>query len=175
MRRDKQTEISTILGVFNDITSSYYLGLPSLIGRSKKRVFGFLKERVTKRIDSWRAKPISRAGKSILIKNVAQALLSYCMTCFLLPKSLLQEIERLFNAYWWSSGSNNNKGVRWLSWEGMSDSKCKGGLRFKKLFGFNVALLGKHIWKCIQNPELLVSRILKARYYPDVHVLEVSK
>lgn len=109
MRRDKQEEISAILGVHNNISASNYLGLPSLIGRSKKRVFGFLKDRVAKKISGWRFRPISRAGKSILIKNVAQALPSYYMTCFLLPKSLLQEIERMFNAYWWSSGSNNSK------------------------------------------------------------------
>lgn len=116
-------------------------------------MFGFLKERVTKRIDGGKEKPISRAGKSILIKNVAQALPSYCMTFFLLPKSLLQEIERMFNAYWWSSGSNSSKGVCWMSWDAMCDAKCRGGLGFKNLFGFNVALLGKHIWKCIQNLE----------------------
>lgn len=100
VRRDKQAEISAILGVHNDITSSNYLGLPSLIGRSKKRVFDFLKERVIKRIEGWKAKPISRAEKEVLIKNVAQTLPFYCMMCFMLPKTLLLEIERIFNAYW---------------------------------------------------------------------------
>lgn len=36
VRRDKQQEISYILEVHNDIVSSKYLGLPSLVGRSKK-------------------------------------------------------------------------------------------------------------------------------------------
>lgn len=85
----------------NDISSSNYLGLPMLIGRSKKRVFGFLKEKVTKRMQSRSAKPISRAGKTVLIKNVAQSIPSYCMSCFLLPKTLCEEIERMFNKYWW--------------------------------------------------------------------------
>lgn len=48
VRRDKQEEFSNILGVHNDMVSNNYLGLSSLIGRSKKRVFGFLKERVSK-------------------------------------------------------------------------------------------------------------------------------
>lgn len=112
VRRDKQLEISDILGVYGDISTSNYLGLPSLIGRSKKSFFGFLKERVSRRIDNWNSKPILRAGKSVLIKNVAQAIPSYCMTCFLLPKTLIQEIEKQFNAYWWSSGSATNKGVK---------------------------------------------------------------
>lgn len=127
------------------------------------------------KISGWRARPISRAGKSIFIKNVAQALPSYCMMCFLLPKSLLQEIERMLNAYWWNSGSNSSKRVRWMGCGAMCEPNCKGGQGFKSLYGFNVALLGKHVWKCIQKPDLLVSRVLKARYFPCVHVLEASK
>lgn len=91
VKRDKRIQLSEALGVHNDIASSNYLGLPSLIGRSKKRVFGFLKERIKKRIQSWSAKTISRAGKIVLIRNVAQSIPAYCMTCFLLPKTLCQE------------------------------------------------------------------------------------
>lgn len=40
-RQDKQNEITSALGVHNDIIANNYLGLSSLIGRSKKRVFGF--------------------------------------------------------------------------------------------------------------------------------------
>lgn len=35
-------KFSDILGVRNDLSRSNYLGLPSLIARSKKRVFGLL-------------------------------------------------------------------------------------------------------------------------------------
>lgn len=54
-------------------------------------------------------------------------------------------------------------------------SKSRGGMGFKSLFGFNIALLGKQVWKCIEQPELLVSRILKARYFAGVHVLNFGK
>lgn len=40
---DKQREIKQVLGVHKDIGDSKYLGLPSLIGRSKKTVFRYLK------------------------------------------------------------------------------------------------------------------------------------
>lgn len=50
-----------------------------------------------------------------------------------------------------------------------------GGLGFKNLFGFNVALLGKHVWKYIQSPVLLVSRVLKSKYFLDVHITHASK
>ncbi|KAL8124645.1 hypothetical protein AgCh_012338 [Apium graveolens] len=175
VRREKQVEFSEILGVSNDISSSNYLGLPALIGRSKKRMFGFLKEKVSRKLQAWCAKPISRAGKTVLLKNAAQSIPSYCMTCFLLPISLCQEIERLFNEYWWKSGNGQRRGVHWHSWESMSMSKGKGGLGFRSLYGFNIALLGKQVWRCMSRPNLLVSRVLKARYFSDSSLLHAVK
>ena len=122
--------LSDILGVHKNLSDSHYLGLPSLVGRSKKKVFGFVKDKVWKRIQGWKAKQISRAGKTVLIKNAAQSIPSYCMSCFLLPKSLCQEIERMMNNYWWSSSASDRRGINWLSWENMSMMKSKGGLGF---------------------------------------------
>lgn len=71
VRQDKRTELSEILGVSNNLQDGKYLGLPSLVGRSKRKVFGFVKDKKWKRVQEWKPKPISRAGKTILIKNVA--------------------------------------------------------------------------------------------------------
>lgn len=126
VRRDKQREITDVLGVSKDLGEGMYLGLPSLVGRSKKSVFKFIKKRVWKKIQCWNNKILSRAGKSVMIKNVAQSVPTYCMSCFMIPKSLCQEIERMMNSYWWCSNNNNNKGIRWLVWERMCVSKIKG-------------------------------------------------
>lgn len=53
--------------------------------------------------------------------------------------------------------------------------KSKGGLDFRNLRGFNISLLGKHVWNFMQNPDLLVSRVFKGRYFPDTHVLKAEK
>lgn len=87
--------------VHQDMGEGRYLGLPSLIGSAWKKVFSLVKERAWKRIQGWRNCKISRIGKTIMIKNVTQAILSYCIYCFLLPKTLSTEIEKMFNGYWW--------------------------------------------------------------------------
>lgn len=46
VRLDKQRELTEILGVSVALEDSKYLGLPSLVGRSKRRVFGFIREKV---------------------------------------------------------------------------------------------------------------------------------
>lgn len=77
----------------NDLSKGNYLGLPSLVGKSKKYVFKFLKDKIWKRLQGWNVKLLSKAGKVVLLKNVATTILSYCMSCFLIPKKLCQEIE----------------------------------------------------------------------------------
>lgn len=54
-------------------------------------------------------------------------------------------------------------------------AKGRGRLGFRSLFGFNIALLGKQVWRCVNHPELLVSRVLKARYFPDSSMLNAAK
>ena len=77
-----------------------YLGLPSLVGRSKSNTFAQLKQRVTNKVSGWKQKILTPAGKEVLIKSVAQAVSSYTMSCFLLPKNLCDELTRVIQQFW---------------------------------------------------------------------------
>jgi hypothetical protein len=136
-----------------------------MIGRSKKSIFHYIKDRIWKRISCWSSKMLSQAGKEIMIKSVAQAIPSYCMGVFLLPLSLEEEIERMLNSFWWGDGSNN-KGIRWLAWDKLTKPKAAGGLGYRDFHVFNMSLIAKQAWKFLSEPEKLVSRIFKARYFP---------
>ena len=70
-----------------------YLGLPSMIGRSKKQIFNEVRERVGKKMTSWKEKLLSIGGREILIKVIAQAIRIYTVGCFLLPKGFCEDIE----------------------------------------------------------------------------------
>lgn len=109
---------------------------------------------------------LSRGGKEVLIKTVAQALPNYTMSMFRIPQQLCTDLERILNKFWWKN-SSNNKGIHWLQWDRMCTKKSRGGLGFRKLQDFNVALLGKQGWRLIDKPGTLVERVYKARYYPE--------
>ncbi|GAU31898.1 hypothetical protein TSUD_270830 [Trifolium subterraneum] len=134
-----------------------------MVGRSKKETFAFIKDRIWKRINSWRSRHLSRAGKEIMIKSVLQAIPAYVMSIYLLPDSLIDDIERMINAFWWGGG-DNNKGIRWLAWKKMACPKEKGGLGFRDFHRFNMAMVAKQGWNFINNPNSLVARIFKARW-----------
>lgn len=143
VRLDKQQELKTILEVSNDLKDSRYLGLPSLIGRKRKTVFNYIKEKVWKKVQDLNHKNLSKAGKTVMVKNVAQSIPSYSMSCFLLPKSLCLEIEKMMNGYWWGLNKNKSKGIRWLAWNKMVVLKCKGALVFETYM--------VSIWHCWGN------------------------
>ena len=46
VRIDKQRVLSAVLGVTNGINMGRYLGLPSLIGRSKRATFSYIKDTI---------------------------------------------------------------------------------------------------------------------------------
>ncbi|XP_037497726.1 uncharacterized protein LOC119371509 [Jatropha curcas] len=103
----------------------FYLGLPSLEGRNKQEVFGFIKDKIWKSLQSWK-KLLSRAGKDVLLKSVVQAIPTYTMSVFLLPQNLCADLQRLKNKFWWDSGSNGSTGIHWKHWEALCCSKSFG-------------------------------------------------
>ncbi|GAU18647.1 hypothetical protein TSUD_124800 [Trifolium subterraneum] len=117
---------------------------------------------------------LSKAGKEVMIKYVLQAIPSYVMSLFILPSSLIDDIEKMLNAFWWGGGSHNNKGIHWLAWDKLACPKAKDGLGFHKFEAFNMAMVAKQAWNIIQNPESLAAKLIKARYFPRSSLLEAS-
>ncbi|KAL0449808.1 UNVERIFIED_CONTAM: putative mitochondrial protein [Sesamum latifolium] len=107
-----------------------YLGLPSVVGKSRRSVFQSIRDRIWNRICGWNERNLSQAGKEVLIKAVTQAIPTYAMGCFRLPSSSL----RKFNPWW-------------------------------RIFG------GIMLWRIISTPHSLLSRVLRARYFPDGNAL----
>ena len=108
---------------------------------------------------------LSQAEKEILFKVVVQAIPTYSMSIFMLPKSLCKEINAIMQRFWWGHKDKENK-IHWISWARLGRSKAEGGLGFIDLICFNTDLLVKQCWRLIQNPNGLAAKIIRAKYFP---------
>lgn len=84
----------------------YLLGLTNTMGRNKSAIFGYLKQQIQKRVQGWDKNFLSRGGKEILLKVVAQALTNYAMSVFLLSMQLCTDMKRIMCKYWWKNKQN---------------------------------------------------------------------
>lgn len=141
---DFKKEFQSILPIKISTSIQKYLGITTHFGRSKEQDFNFLKDRIWKKLKGWKEKSVSFEGRAFLIRAVAQAIPTYIMSCFLLPKGLCSRIEKVVCFFWWGSTEHKKK-MHWTKREHLFKSKLEGGMGFKILRGFNLAKLTKQV------------------------------
>ena len=99
-----------------------YLGLPTLIGRSKYQTFAYLKDKVWKKLQGWKGNLLSKTEKEVLIKAVPQFIPTYTVGVFQLLVKLCNEINSLCARFWWGQTGNERK-IHSKSWEFLSQPK----------------------------------------------------
>ncbi|XP_008245663.1 PREDICTED: uncharacterized protein LOC103343804 [Prunus mume] len=71
----------------------------------------------------------------------------------------------------WSSPDKDSQ-IHWKSWNALCLAKRDGGLGFKDLADFNLALLTKQCWRILLNPNSLWVKMMKGRYFLDCDFLK---
>jgi hypothetical protein len=63
-----------------------YLGLPQLVGAERSDSFQYLIDKICERLQESKEKLLSMGGKEVLVKAVAQSLLVFEMSVFIIAK-----------------------------------------------------------------------------------------
>ncbi|XP_031120574.1 uncharacterized protein LOC116023707 [Ipomoea triloba] len=83
-------------------------------------------------------------------------------------KLISQGHEQVLVGFW------NERGIHWKAWDKLCIPKKYGGLGFKDLRAFNLAMLGKQAWRFLTRPQSLVARVYKARYFPKSSFVDAA-
>jgi hypothetical protein len=74
--------------------------------------FQGIKTQVWKRLQDWKLNFLFQAGNEILLKAIIQAIHTYSMSIFLLPKALCSDLNSMIQKFWWGQ-QKNEKRIHW--------------------------------------------------------------
>ncbi|KAI3740081.1 hypothetical protein L2E82_30499 [Cichorium intybus] len=109
-----------------------YLGIPLITTHLTHKDCKGLVDKVKCKINDWKNKTLSFAGRLQLILSVLSSMQIYWASVFILPKSISNEIEKLMWGFLWCHGELKH-GKAKVSWKTVCLPKDHGGLGIRNL------------------------------------------
>ena len=165
MPKDEQECLGRQLQVNLVQNLSKYLGLNFKLRGNRVAYFQFMVDKLQSKLQGWKANLLSQAGRTTLIASVFQTLPLYTFSCFKVPKTICKNMDSLIRAFWWGYEYGVRK-LHLLKWDKFCYPKSWGGLGLKKFSLMNQAMLAKWSGRISHNPNSLVAKTFKAKYFP---------
>ncbi|KAM6555068.1 hypothetical protein CsatB_015830 [Cannabis sativa] len=146
--------------------SKKHLGNTFIFDQSKRKDFNFLKTKLVERLEGWKLKSLSKAGRMVYINSVALALPNYAMSTFKIPLSSCRELDAVVRRYWWNGSLDNQNMWAGRSWNSLCQPKMRGGFGFRRFEDINHALLAKLALFLACKVNRPWCNILKGKYVP---------
>lgn len=77
-------------------------------------------------------------------------------------------------AHFWRGDEDNKRRMHWMAWWKMCLPKNQGGIGFRDIHCFDLAMLTKQAWRLFENPNSLCATILRVKYFPDGGLLNAK-
>ncbi|GKA05135.1 RNA-directed DNA polymerase, eukaryota, reverse transcriptase zinc-binding domain protein [Tanacetum coccineum] len=148
-----------------------YLGVPLLAKKLGVGDCQILIDKVEERINNWRNKNLSYAGRIQLIASVLASMQMYWASVYLLPITVINDLEKLFKIFLWNV-VDSAKGKARVAWKMVCRPKEQGGLGIKSLKKWNEVLLIRQFLKIIEDHNSLRD-IYDARLDDDAKVVDL--
>jgi ribonuclease HI len=138
-----------------------YLGVPIFKGKPKSLHLQPVADKIKQKLSAWKASLLSIAGRVQLVRSVVQSMLTYSISIYSWPISLLKDLEKCIRNFIWSGDSDKRKLVT-VSWKKMCRPYSQGGLNIRSLIKLNEATNLKLGWDLLHSDSSW-AKLLRAR------------
>lgn len=131
----KGARIATFCGVTGFSLGEFpmkYLGFPLSPRKWTKGECWRLVEQVTTRVRCWVSRHLSYAGRTVLVQSVLMTMHVYRASTFILPKSVIEEVEKICRGYLWGSIEDKRRPPV-VAWDNLCLPKKCGGIGLKHI------------------------------------------
>lgn len=132
-----------------------YLGLPLFKGRVKSCYFSELVDKIRGRVNNWKNKFLSHAGKLTLINSILNSIPLYMLSCIKAPKVVFNNINSIISNFFWSL--QGQRRVHWCRWDKLCLPCDEGGLGVKSLLTSMKAFQIKNAFLFLKQSSLCAS------------------
>lgn len=164
-------EIKNVFDLKNASPNIKYLGLPLNFNASKKIHFQDIQQKISQKLARWKAKLLSQASRTTLIRSVASSISSYFMLTISIPKTIARSIDRDFMKFWWEFSFEKNHNLTLKSWKSICKPKSMGDLGIKLVSKFNKVFLCKIGWQITMGNNSIWTNILTGKYLKNTSFL----
>lgn len=140
-----------------------YLGVPSLHSKVKATTFSGVIEKVKKKLEGWKARHLSLAGRQVLAKSVLSTIPYYVMQSAKLPLGLCDDINKTIRQFIWG-GTSSERRCSLAKWAKVTQPKERGGLGIRSARDMNMAFMVKLGWRLLREKESLWARVIINKY-----------
>ncbi|XP_062085573.1 uncharacterized protein LOC133791669 [Humulus lupulus] len=140
-----------------------YLGVPMRPTKWKHEDCDIIIQKIKMRLHTWASRHLSFASRIQLIHSVLFGLRNYWMSDFVLPQSIIKEVEKLYCGFLWGVNGNRSN-IHMASWEKVCLPKAYGGLKFRNGLIWNYAILAKYIWVISEKHDMLWVKWINSIY-----------
>ncbi|KAF5189899.1 RNA-directed DNA polymerase (reverse transcriptase)-related family protein [Thalictrum thalictroides] len=129
-------------------------------------------EKVSARIQSWKSKLLSYAGRLQLLKSVLNSMSVFWISSFLLPQRAINEINKLCRNFLWG-GSDCTQSHASISWRDLCYPYEEGGLKLRDFSTLNHAANMRHVWHLISGSNTLWAQWVRKHLIRDKNFWEM--
>lgn len=160
---DKARALTELAGIPPTNNLGKYLGVPSIHGRITKELFNPILDKMDERLEGWKMRFLSIAGRQVLAQSVLHSIPYYTMQTMLMPAGIWEEIDKRVRRFLWG-GTPEKRRCHLVRWDIVTKPKNSGGLGIRSTKEVNLAFMAKLGWKLLNNEDCMWVEILKAKY-----------